>query len=130
MPQSYGIGISPEKQQPHRTVFQKPTRSEISANSKTVVYLPQRGEKEVLEDIPLFVCYDTTFTRKGKISRVRELQNILQYLLPSTVKTFPGESHFTAVVSGAKSLICVLFFFCFQSFYLEDQHLLDMMTWS
>lgn len=66
MPQSYGIGISPEKQQPHRTVFQKPTHSEISANSKTVVYLPQRGEKEVLEDIPLFVCYDTTFTRKGK----------------------------------------------------------------
>lgn len=45
---------------------------------------PQRGEKEVLEDTPLFVCYDTTFKRKGKQPEL-EVQHILQHLLPSTV---------------------------------------------
>lgn len=55
-----------KKQQPCRTVFQKPTRSLVLANSKTMAYLPQHGEKEVLEGKPLFVCYDTTFKRKGK----------------------------------------------------------------
>lgn len=45
---------------------------------------PQRGEKEVLEDTPLFVCYDTTLKRKGKQPEL-EVQHILQHLLPSTV---------------------------------------------
>lgn len=45
---------------------------------------PQHGEKEVLEDTPLFVCYDTTFKRKGKQPEL-EVQHILQHLLPSTV---------------------------------------------
>lgn len=58
--------VHQRKQQLRRTVFQKPARSLVLANSRTMVYSPQHGEKEVLGDKPLFVCYDTTFKRKGK----------------------------------------------------------------
>lgn len=56
----------------------------IQTVNKTMVNSPQRGEKEVLEDTPLFVCYDTTFKRKGNQPEL-EVQHILQHLLPSTV---------------------------------------------
>lgn len=56
----------------------------IQKVNKIMVNSPQRGEKEVLEDTPLFVCYDTTFKRKGNQPEL-EVQHILQHLLPSTV---------------------------------------------
>lgn len=52
--------------------------------NKIMVSLPRHGEKEVLGDTPLFVCYDTTFKRKGNQPGL-EVQHILQHLLPSTV---------------------------------------------
>lgn len=76
------------KNNSHTGLFQKPSHSVILANSKTMVSLPQHGEKEVLEDIPLFVCYDTTFKRKGKSAGLERCRTSCSYLLPSTVKLF------------------------------------------
>lgn len=70
-----------------------------------MVCLPQREEKEVLEDTPLFVCYDTTFARKGKQVGLESCKHpavsAATYCLTS-----PRESYLLLVPSGAKSLTC------------------------
>lgn len=71
-----------------------------------MVYLPQHEEKEVLEDTPLFVCYDTTFTRKGKQVGLESCKHPA-VSAATYCFTFAGESHLLPVPSGAKSLICL-----------------------
>lgn len=74
----------------------------IQKVNKTMVNSPQRGEKEVLEDTPLFVCYDTTFKIKGN----QPVRGAAHPAASAAIYCYTFGENWIWKAPGAKSPIC------------------------